>query len=386
MSLNLVYELQANYVFDWAEPPVHDSKERTYILFVAEDPGPPIYYLYLSYSDNGVTWTTILVDSSAATIENESVKMALDSHDHLHIVYTDTAVAFLKYRTFIDNVLSPIDFLGSAESPLSMDIDSQDNLHIIICRDEFGTGFSDTLIYRFTIGGVLQADQVILTNPAQRQDPPTLIIDNDGVLHVIWAGLGWGVNVGNENIQYIFRQDGAWSAQYTITDDTFSHFVAPVTSDGQIVYFVTVAFNPTLDLYYRTFIRGVGVTSYELFYSDLSAGTVDFPELTQDRAGNLIFNMFSLTNYSFKRTKNSVWQVPIDLGFDTNFFINRTSTRRIWPTSGRYKNNILNHGFSATVLVPGGVPEAIYYYVSPPIHKGNIVVDQLIFQNTRRIR
>lgn len=365
MSLNLVYQLPAGWGFDWAVPPVHDSKERTYILFKADDPGPPTDYLYLSYSDDGVTWTTVLVDSSAATIENGSINMVLDSHDHIHIIYMDGAVAFLKYRTFIDNALSPIGFLGSAENPLSMDIDAQDQLHLIIVRDEFGTGFDDTLIYRFTIGGVLQPDQVILTNPAQRQDPPTLIIDNDGVLHVVWAGVGWGTNIANENIQYIFRQGGAWSVRYTITDDPFDHFVTPATSvDGQVVYFVTVAFNPTLALYYRTFIRGAGITGYEFFYNDLSGGTVDFPEVTQDRVGAVIFNMFSLANYSFKRPSASVWQMPVDLGFGPTFFINRTATRKIWPASGRYKNNILDDGFSATVVVPGAARPAIYYFVS----------------------
>jgi hypothetical protein len=50
------------------------------------------------------------------------------------------------------------------------------------------------------------------------QNYPAIALDSDEYLHLVWAGLDWGINSGHRNIQYRMRTDAGWQAQEAITD------------------------------------------------------------------------------------------------------------------------------------------------------------------------
>ena len=80
--------------------------------------------------------------------------------------------------------------------------------------------------------------QEAVTDAASHQRLPSIAVDEDGYAHVAWEGTGWGENPNDYNIQYRKRTD-SWQAQEAVTDvathqASFGPPSLAVDSDGYV--------------------------------------------------------------------------------------------------------------------------------------------------------
>jgi hypothetical protein len=66
-------------------------------------------------------------------------------------------------------------------------------------------------------GGATWTEEQV-TDLQANQQQPSIAIDSDDVVHLVWTGTGWGVHTARYNIQYCKRDGGAWGAVTQLTD------------------------------------------------------------------------------------------------------------------------------------------------------------------------
>ena len=81
-------------------------------------------------------------------------------------------------------------------------IDSQDNIHVVWRGLGWGTNTNYTNIrYRKRTSSGWQSHEAV-TDKNKHQYHPSIAIDSNDNVHVVWGGAGWGTNNNYDNIQY----------------------------------------------------------------------------------------------------------------------------------------------------------------------------------------
>jgi len=162
------------------------SKGRLWVTYTKSDGSHN--HIYVSYSDNGTSWTEEKVSSVAATQLGSSI--AIDSDDNLHLVWRGYGYG-----------------------------DYTAKLQIVYCK-------------RTTTWGSIES----ITNIDAFQYDPAVAIDADDNVHVTWTGLGWGDYTAKRQTQYR-KRTSSWQTQEAITnidaDQGFRSHVA-IDSDNNI--------------------------------------------------------------------------------------------------------------------------------------------------------
>jgi len=162
--------------------------------------------------------------------------IAIDSNDTIHLAWWtqyETAgeygeIAYCKH----DTEWSTPENVGAKDRfqlyP-AIAVDSQNNVHVVWQ----GWGYSPDparcqIIYRKrTQAGWQDVEQV--TENDFWQYRPSIAVDKNDNVHIVWDGTNWGTNTANSNIRYRMRTALGWGDHKAITDKDADQFVPCVS-------------------------------------------------------------------------------------------------------------------------------------------------------------
>jgi len=182
--------------------------------------------IYASYStDGGETWTEEQVTN--ATDHQYYPSVAIDSQNTIHVVWhglgwgTNSTYGNIQYRKRTSSGWQPIEAVTDKNADQyvpSIAIDSNDNIHVVWRGLGWGTNTDYWNIqYRKRTSSGWQPIEAVTDKNADQYDSSIAIDSNDNI-HVVWRGLGWGTNTDYWNIQYRKRTSSGWQSQEAVTD------------------------------------------------------------------------------------------------------------------------------------------------------------------------
>jgi len=327
--------------------------------------GGGINQIFLSFSlDDGVTWTELPAVTAAAR-DQENPSIAIDSLDNINIVWhgqiavADWEIYFCqRHWSGVWGALETITAVVERQRSPSIAIDSADNVHIVWVGNGWGVNvlFRNVQYRMRTAAGVWQAQEPI-TDIASHQlwDSASIAIDAANIVHVVWSGLGWGVNVADNNIQYRQRAAGVWGVQEPVTDlATWNHMpciALDLTGNVHIAWYAETLWGAIWDIFYGERIAGVWQAHVQLTNEGGSGWDQYQPSIAIDTSDDvhIVFHGngwgVNTLNYNlqyFKRT-GGVWgarEALTDRAFDQGY------PSLIWafhPTVGGVKPNVLDN-------------------------------------------
>lgn len=182
--------------------------------------------IYCSYStDNGATWTEEAVTAEAAS--QGSPTIAIDSDDIVHVVWTgfghgaNPGNSNLRHRQKTAGGWQAAEAItdeAANQADPSIAVDGSDVLHCVWIGLGWGVNPGVSNIRYASYGGSWTASEAVSDSASDQDNPVALAVDKDNNVHVAWDGLGWGVFVGKDNIQYRKRTSGSWGSQESVTD------------------------------------------------------------------------------------------------------------------------------------------------------------------------
>jgi len=183
--------------------------------------------IYCAYStDGGQTWTEEQVTNNLFGGYGQWYPaIAIDSADNIHVVWygdgwgTDTWNLNIQYRkrttSWQTQEAVTTDVTNDQIYP-SIAIDSSNNVHVVWLGYGWGTNTNyANLQYRKRT--TVWQDQEAITDMNDEQSFPSIAIDSSNNVHVIWFGRGWGTYTNRWNIQYRKRTT-SWQTQEAVTD------------------------------------------------------------------------------------------------------------------------------------------------------------------------
>ena len=168
--------------------------------------------------------------------------IAVDSQDNVHVVWygtrwgTNPLTANIEYRMRTSSGWQPpesVTDIAAIQKLLSIAIDSKDNVHVVWHGLGWGTntGFNN-IEYRMRTSSGWQPQEAV-TDKNRNQFSPSVAVDSEDNVHVVWYGLGWGTNTGNYNIEYRMRTSSGWQAQEAVTDKNYDQVAPSVAVDSE---------------------------------------------------------------------------------------------------------------------------------------------------------
>jgi len=198
------------------------------------------YQVYAAYSaDDGETWTEEQVTNASDNQYCPSI--AIDSNDDIHVVWsgygwgTNTNYRNIQYRKRTSSGWqtqeSVTDKNRNQWNP-SIAIDSNDNVHVVWEGKGWGTNTEyDNIQYRKRTSSGWQTQESV-TDKDRNQPHPAITIDSQDNIHVVWSGQGWGTNNNYDNVQYRKRTSSGWQTQESVTDKDASQTSPAIAVDG----------------------------------------------------------------------------------------------------------------------------------------------------------
>ncbi len=95
-----------------------------------------------------------------------------------------------------------------------------------------GTTFQIYVSYSTNEGVDWTEEQITNQSGSDHQAYPSLAVDSNDDLHLIWYGTGWGSNSGYDNLQYRKRTSEGWQDQEAITDKNAPQADAAIAVDS----------------------------------------------------------------------------------------------------------------------------------------------------------
>lgn len=168
--------------------------------------------------------------------------IAVDSKDNLHLVWygrgfgKNSQVFNIFYRERDEKGWKDLELVTDSNfiqfSP-TLAIDSKDEIHVV--WSGFGWGenkvFSNIQYKKKTSIG--WGAQESVTDIANYQYLPSLAIDSKDNLHLVWDGRGWGQNSYYDNIQYRKRTKDGWQKIESVSDRVLDQCNPSISVDEQ---------------------------------------------------------------------------------------------------------------------------------------------------------
>ncbi len=341
--------------------------------------------IYCAYSaDGGQNWTEEQLTDAA---DNQySPAIAIDSEDNVHVTWygldwgdspTDRNIQYRKRTTAWQAQEAITDVAFDPTSPSdqtypSIAIDSEDNIHVTWQGLGWETHPNDSNIqYRKRTATAWQVQEAI-TDSSQLQGRPSIAIDSEDNIHVVWRGYGWGINAGEYNIQYRKRTT-AWQAQEALTDATDDQGNAAIAIDSEGNVHVTwhgYSWGTHPDVYNVQYRKRTTAWQAQEALTD-AAVTQYYPTIAIDSEDNVHVAWYGLGwgdnggSYNIQyRKRTTAWQAQeriTDRAFD-----NRHPSL-IWAFHPTVSNQKTNHPKTGYALVWSGEVVTGYqveYYAS----------------------
>ncbi|MCJ7805211.1 hypothetical protein MUP46_01025 [Patescibacteria group bacterium] len=206
------------------------SDGTLWATYMREDAETWDYNICCAYStNNGQTWTEESVTTSGNYQMNPSI--AVDSEDNIHIVwegygwgtYPDYTQIQYRKRTTSWQTQEAVTNVEYYQHSPSIAIDSQDNIHVVWAGEGTGTYTNQYQIHyrERTTSWQTQEDITNIDNIQAHYgyggDCVTIAIDSQDNVHVAWRGMGWGDYPVHSQIQYRKRTT-SWQTQEAVTN------------------------------------------------------------------------------------------------------------------------------------------------------------------------
>ena len=196
--------------------------------------------IYVAYSTDGETWTEEQVCSGSD--QQYYPSLAIDSQDNVHVVWTGRGWGSnpnyynIQYRKRTSSGWQAQEALTDKDDKQydpAIAIDSQDNVHVIWEGGGWGSNPNYYNIqYRKRTSSGWQAQEAV-TDKDDDQYYPSIAVDSQDNIHIVWEGWGWGTNTGNANTQYRKRTSSGWQTQEAVTDVNYNQFDQTIAIDSQ---------------------------------------------------------------------------------------------------------------------------------------------------------
>ena len=347
----------------------------------------------LNSSDHSITtltWDSEFKDVSIVsdfppwpnTQKSWMARIAIDSQDHLHMVWADQTSNItgwgldfeILYSTFDDNSWSiPIaisdqnPWNGTSEQP-SIAIDSKDNLHIVWSDDSpdptWNTVGEYEILYRFYNDTSNAWSPIICISDdgswwnTGDSKLPFIAIDNNDDLHVTWhdytGGQPWGGGFADSEILYINQINGVWGSVFPVSDDNtnfntdLSEFAAITVDSNDNLHIVWQDDQDNLtswlvdrEILYRNFTIGVGWGSIiglsGVGLNSWNNDTSEFPIIATDPNTDTL-------HIVWVDDTNGIWGTDIEIFYSNSTngmtWSNATALSgvgvNVWNTAGSY--------------------------------------------------
>ncbi len=172
---------------------------------------------------------------------NSQRNLARTSDGTLHITYLkqiDT-IFHIFYAYSIDQGVTWIEEQVSnppeeySQYYPSIAVDSQDNIHIV--WGGYGWGYeyyANNILYREKTSQGWQPT-IMITDIEYYNYEPAIAVDSQDNIHVTWYGDGFGTNTNNYNIQYRKKTNTGWQPIESVTDIEYDQYHPSIAIDTQ---------------------------------------------------------------------------------------------------------------------------------------------------------
>lgn len=215
-----------------------DSSDVAHAIWLNRQ-GSPDTILYASRSTG--SWVVETAYTSGGIVNNMAA--CIDSANSFHFAWEeDTAGDDIHYITGTAGAWGARETVSTTgNSPLDITVDGSDVP--IIIYELFTGGSGSKLQYRDRNGGSWNAAEVASTNfDGSGNEPLSIAIDSSDDLHVAWAGESVPGGSGNKDTRYRKRQGGVWQTEIVVkvpdgNDDMLGPaIILDTAGDAYIIY------------------------------------------------------------------------------------------------------------------------------------------------------
>ncbi len=193
----------------------------------------------IHYRKKTSTWQSVelITDGSNAQFNSN---IAIDSDDNIHLVwngrgyddYTAQNQILYRKRTTTWGTLVQLTNIDASQTRPSIAIDSDDNIHVVWRGAGWGTYTARVSILYREYDGSWQDTEILHNVDYGFNANPSVAIDKDDNLYVVWDGRGLGSNPNTGNI-YLRKRTDSWQNIVLITDeDTTRRYPSPVYANN----------------------------------------------------------------------------------------------------------------------------------------------------------
>ena len=214
-----------------------DSKDNIHVVWSGKDPSTSNYQIKYSKFD-GTSWSNWINISPISGYHQNQCSMGIDKNDNLHVVWygrdPSTSYYQIKYSKFDgvswSNWINMSTVIGYDQYNPSIAIDNNNNLHVVwYGKDSTNTSYDQIKYSKFN--GVSWSNWINISPiSGYRESNPSIAIDSNNNLHVVW----YGYDVDNKykyQIKYSKFNGTSWSQWINIS---------PISGYNQ--------YNPSIDI------------------------------------------------------------------------------------------------------------------------------------------
>ena len=207
-----------------------DSMDNIHVVWIGTGYGDNTGYYNIQYRMRNTSGWQPRENLTDIECEQFEPAIAIDTHDNIHVVWygcgwgnnpsSDNIQYKMRTETGWQNQESVTDSSYSQTYP-SIAVDSLDNIHVV--WEGYGSTHSlnSNIKYRVkTETGWNQLENI--TDIDADQNYPSIALDSQDNIHVVWHGENWGSNPDANNIQYRLRTDMGWQTQVGLTDQAYN--------------------------------------------------------------------------------------------------------------------------------------------------------------------
>ena len=313
---------------------------------------------YAKSINGGEIWSETVLTSGSYAQNNPSI--AVDSSDYIHVVWesffsgdSERQIRHIKFTTIWSSpTLLSNAALGSNQKNPSIAIDSNDYLHVVWAGVPPGSSYQQIRYIKYTTSWQSIEELTTTEGSSYQQYFPCIAIDSNDNLHVVMTG---GVGVGYTQIRYI---------KYTMYTMSWQSIEELTTDTNYVQYsgaFIAIDSNDNLHVVWS---GNTGETNRQIRYIKYDTSWGSIINLTDGSyvvtssilsiSGNdniyVIFSGKHIGSPDYFQLRlisyTTSWSEITNITFG-NF--NQYSTSPIWamhPTIGGLKTNITNTGFA----------------------------------------
>lgn len=218
-----------------------DSSDDLHVVWYGKswDANPTIDNIRYRKKESGVWQSHEAVTDSSS--QQNRMEICIDSSDNAHVAWmglgwgVNTAIYNVQYRIRSAagswGIQENVTDLPNHQYYAAFSLDSVDDTYMVWLGTGWGANPTKRqLVYNKRASGSW-GSAVALTDTWDDQQPvPTLSIDQQGVVHVVWSGESWGAYPARRQLSYL-RYDGSWDSRILLTDNDYNSMGANLSLD-----------------------------------------------------------------------------------------------------------------------------------------------------------